>query len=230
MSARKLTFTNGEIYHVYNRGVEKREIFIEISDYFRMVNDFYELNDRNATFNSQYSSRRNPGKQCQKATREILVEILAFVLMPNHYHLVLRQVVEDGIMKFMQKLGTGYAVYFNKKYDRVGSLFQGRFKVTHIDTDDYMGNLVGYIHTNPIDLIPNYRGPASRAMEYLEKYRWSSFLDYIGINNFPLITNRDFIIEMMGGGEGVKSSVNAWLTYREDKRGTVPEIIEAGPR
>ena len=67
-------------------------------------------------------------------------------------------------------------------------------------------------------------------MDFLEKYQWSSFPDYIGIENFPSITSRDFVLEMMGGNEGIKASADAWLTHREEKRKTIPEIIEARPR
>ncbi|MGB7957647.1 MAG: transposase [Minisyncoccia bacterium] len=222
---KKPTFVTGEIYHVYNRGVEKREVFLEPSDYFRMIHDLYELNDRDAVLNSQYCSRRNSFKQKGGRAREILVEILAFVLMPNHYHLALRQVEENGIVKFMQKLGTGYTNYFNKKTNRVGPLFQGSFKATYIDTDDYLRNLLGYIHTNPATLVENYRSSTS-IISSLEKYRWSSFPDYIGIKNFPSITSRKFLLEVMGGSEGVRASADAWLTHRGEKSGTVPEIIE----
>jgi putative transposase len=223
----KPTFTTGEIYHVYNRGVEKRKVFLETSDYFRMIHDLYELNDKNATLNSQYCPKRDPTRQKNNLSREILVEILAFVLMPNHYHLTLRQIEENGIVKFMQKLGTGYAMYFNKKNNRVGPLFQNRFKATHINTDDYARNLLGYIHTNPVALIENYRGPTSINidMEFLEGYRWSSFLDYIGTKNFPSVTSRDFLLEVVGGSEGVKTSADDWLIHRQEKIKTIPEII-----
>ena len=226
MSYKKPPFVTDEIYHVYNRGVEKRNVFIETSDYLRMVHDLYELNDKNATLNSQYQFKHNPSGQRDDQIRETLVEILAFVLMPNHYHLVLRQIMEGGIVKFMQKLGTGYTVYFNKKNDRVGPLFQGSFKATHIATNDYLQNVLGYVHTNPV---AHYRGSTS-VMDFLEQYRWSSLLDYIGIKNFPSITSREFLLEVMGGGEGIRASVNAWLTHREEKSGTVPEIIEVEPR
>ena len=95
----------------------------------------------------------------------------------------------------MQKLGTGYTNYFHKKYGRVGSLFQGRFKAVLLDRESHLIHLPYYIHTNPLDL--NYR--SSTSIEFLEGYRWSSFLDYIGKRNFPSVTERGFILNMFGG-------------------------------
>jgi putative transposase len=195
-----------------------------------MIHDLYKLNNSNAVLNSQFYPKRDPKKREEDKPREPLVEILAFVLMPNHYHLALRQIQENGVVKFMQKLGVGYAMYFNKKYNRVGSLFQGRFKATHVNTDDYMRNLLGYIHTNPVSLIENYRDTISITMDFLKKYRWNSFPDYVGISNFPSVTSRAFLTEIMGGSEGVRASVESWIVHREEKMATIPEIIEIRSR
>jgi putative transposase len=221
MSLRKPKFVDGEIYHVYNRGVEKRKIFVEKLDYFRMVHDLYELNDRNAVINPTYRTKR-PSRT--EKPRENLVELLSFVLMPNHYHFALRQLQENGVVKFMQKLGVGYAMYFNKKYERVGSLFQGRFKARHVDTHDYLCNLLGYIHTNPADLIQNYGDRVSIILDNLEKYRWSSFPDYTGIKNFPSVTSRDFALEVMGGEKEVRENAARWIAYRNAKAEVVEKI------
>lgn len=225
MSHRKPAFATGEIYHVYNRGVEKRDVFLEASDYLRMIRDLYELNDKNDTFNIRRGIKHGSFRlEKDNDNREILVEIFAFVLMPNHYHLAVRQVEDGGAVKFMQKLGTGYTNYFNKKNDRVGPLFQGSFQATHVATDDYLQNLAGYIHTNPAALGGTVRSSTPNSMDFLEKYLWSSFPDYIGIKNFPSVTSRGFLLEVMSGGEGVKASADAWLTHREEKRGALPEF------
>jgi putative transposase len=230
MGYQKPTFATGEIYHVYNRGVEKREIFLEPSDYFRMVHDLYELNDANAVINSQYGSRREIWSCESFQNREPLVEILAFVLMPNHYHLALRQIEDDGITRFMHKLGVGYAMYFNTINDRVGPLFQGRFKATHIKTEDYLRNLIGYIHTNPVDLMSNYRDRISITMDHLRKYRWSSFPDYVGSVNFPSVTSREFISNVMDGAAGISASAESWITHRGEKKATIPEVKQVRSR
>jgi len=129
---------------------------------------------------------------------------LAFCLMPNHFHLVLRQKKENGVPLFMKKLGGGYAMYFNEKYQRVGSLFQGRFKAIAVADEAYFLQLSRYVHLNPAGLAE--RGWKDKGIgdwrkvgEFLENYRWSSYLDYIGKKNFPSLTSREFLLEMFGG-------------------------------
>ena len=129
----KPPFITGELYHVYNRGADKRDVFMEDKDYLRFVHDLFEFNDTEPTLaaNVRFLLRKpsqltalslsqclevqppNIGKYRRK--RKLLVEILAFCLMPNHYHLLLRQKVEKGVVQFMQKIGTGYTLYFNQK-------------------------------------------------------------------------------------------------------------------
>jgi putative transposase len=147
------------------------------------------------------------------------VEILLFTLLPNHFHLLLRQKREDGIVKFMQKLGTGYSMYFNQKYNRVGGLFQGRFKAVLISTEVHFIHLPQYIHTNPLSL--NYGG--STSIEFLKNYRWSSFPDYIGMKNFPSITNREFLLDVFRGEESYKKHTETWL--KENDKGKSLEVI-----
>jgi len=202
---RKVEFANREIYHVYNRGVEKRDIFVDESDYYRFIYGLYEFNDEQAASNTRYRSKsinkpnNYPIIMMNKASRLPLVDILVFTLMPNHYHLMLRQVNENGITRFMRKLGTGYTMYFNKKYDRSGVLFQGKFKAEHLHKKSHFLHLPHYIHTNPLQL--NTRGRTS--IEYLMEYRWSSFRDYAGKSSFPFVTSRDFLIDSFGGEQGV---------------------------
>ena len=128
----------------------------------------------------------------------------------------------------MQKLGTGYAGYFNKKYDRVGGLFQGRFKAVLINQDSHFIHLPYYIHLNPLDLI-NYGGSTSivwqKEMEFLENYRWSSFLDYIGKNNFPSVTQRDFLLEFFGGEKRYKEETIKWLKEKKENSEKIKDII-----
>jgi len=155
---KKPQLVENEIYHVYNRGVEKRNIFSDKQDYLRFIHGLFEFNDEEATTNTLYyfnpDSAEIESKYIEKGgkVRKLLVEILIFTLMPNHFHLLLKQKGKDGIVKFMQKLGTGYTMYFNKKYERVGSLFQGRFKACLISEESHFIHIPFYIHTNPIDL------------------------------------------------------------------------------
>jgi len=200
----------GEIYHIFNRGVEKRKIFADKKDYFRFIHDLWEFNDQNAALNTAYyldfAHYRETfsivkGEKPEREPRKLIVEILCFSLMPNHFHLLLRQLVDGGISLFMRKLG-GYPLYFNKKYNREGPLFQGRFKAVNIKTDAQSTAVVSYIHLNCVELTePKWKekifNPLA-AIKFLESYRWSSYLDYIEIKNFPSVINKNFLTEVIG--------------------------------
>lgn len=231
---RKLVFAQNEIYHIYNRGVEKRDVFLDDNDRLRFIHNLYEFNDSQPAVpsNIKYASR-NPGKEAsqmhlkrcleaQLLNRKRVVDILAFCLMPNHFHLLIQQKEEKGIVRFMQKLGTGYTNYFNQKYQRVGSLFQGRFKAVLVERDAHFLYLPHYIHCNPLDLAtPDWRNGkttgAQDSMTFLESYRWSSFPDYIGKNNFPSVTERALLIESMGGHDQYKQNTALWLNNAAEK-------------
>lgn len=229
MSVKKPVFEVGKLYHIYNRGVEKREIFVEKRDYFRMVYDLFELNDSDAVINTTQDFYLGIPKEnelqyihAERKPRKILVKILAFVLMPNHYHLLLEQVQPGGIVKFMQKLGTAYTMYFNIKYERVGPLFQGRFKAVHVKQDAHFIHLPFYIHTNPLDL--SFRD-SKDGIEFLKNYRWSSFLDYIGIRNFPAVTSREFLLEFLGGEKKYEQATRQWLKERSTNKAQIEGLI-----
>lgn len=136
--------------------------------------------------------------------------------MPNHYHLLIKQLSDNGVVKFMQKLGTGYANYFNKKYERVGPLFQGKYKAVAVENDTHLLYLPCYIHLNPIELIePGWKNRKiknwRRATTFLESYRWSSYLDYIGKENFPSVTSREFLIQIIGNQKEHKQNTEQLL-------------------
>ena len=218
---RNIRFVNEGIYHVYNRSVEKREIFVDDQDRFRFIHDLFEFNDEAPAVNLYYKrpllqSYEAKPRKIEQQKRKLLVEILAFVVMPNHFHLLLRQIKENGISNFMHKLGTGYTMYFNQKYERAGSLFQGTYKAILVNQEAHFIHLPYYIHFNPLDLkfpewrdreIKNYK----QAMKFLENYRWSSFLDYIGKKNFPSVTQREFLNEFFEGPENYKKDAMKWL-------------------
>jgi len=196
------TFVDDEIYHAYNRGVEKRKIFLTEKDYLRFIHDMYEFNDERPAFNSGFhfgSLLKSDFNSIFRGSRKPLVEILCFCLMPNHYHFLIRQLIDGGITEFMRKIGAGYTNYFNTKYDRVGPLFQGKFKAVHVTKEAHLLYLPHYIHLNPLDLtMPEWREQRIRspekALKFLESYRWSSYLDHIGKKNYPSVTQRDFIL------------------------------------
>ncbi|MFA7192469.1 MAG: transposase, partial [Candidatus Paceibacterota bacterium] len=153
MALRKTSLVQGEIYHIYNRGVDKRDIFMDDEDRVRFIHDLYEFNSTNPAPNlNDYLKRGKVNNlevglpEIQRKPRELLVEILAFCMMDNHFHLMIRPVSENGITEFMRKIGTGYTNYFNKKYERNGALFQGKFKSVHIEKDAHLMYLPIYIH------------------------------------------------------------------------------------
>lgn len=216
----KPQFANDEIYHIYNRGVEKRKIFLDKQDYLRFIHDLFEFNDETPAINTTFYFDHLKNIEVQpryiKQPRKLLVEILCFSLLPNHFHLLLRQKKDQGIIKFMQKLGTGYTMYFNQKYKRVGSLFQGRFKATLVKQESHFIYLPDYIHLNPLDAIePNWREGKIKnykeAIRFLENYRWSSYLDYTGKKNFPSVTSRKFLLGFFDGPEEYKKQIENWL-------------------
>ena len=168
-----------------NRGVEKRDVVLDDKDRVRFIHDLFVFNDRKAALHMAQPERARIARH-----RELLVHIHAFCLMPNHYHLLLSPVFQDGISLFMKKLNMGYAKYFNEKYGRAGALWQGKYKKVHIERDAHFMYIPYYIHLNPLDLsLPQWRsGKVSdprAALKALRAYRWSSFLDYQGQQNFP---------------------------------------------
>jgi len=216
-------FINGEIYHIVTRGVEKRQIFSGDPDYYRAIFSLFEFNDeKHVLMRDRRRTRlqqKKLGREQFSANRDLLVEILAFCLMPNHIHLLLRQLKDNGISKFMGKFGAGYVTYFNKKYDRTGHLFQGRFRAVPIRNNEQLQNVFVYIHTNPTEIIePGWKKEGIKNPEeiikFLENYKWSSYLDYIGKKNFSSVTNREFFIKVMGDVENCKNFVNHWIRYK----------------
>ncbi len=230
----KPQFVSDQIYHIYNRGVEKRDIFIDSKDYFRFIHDLFEFNDEGAVLNVEYRFNSNNMEvepqyfKEERKPRKLLVEILVFTLMPNHFHLLLRQKKDNGIVRFMHKLGTGYTNYFNKKYERVGGLFQGRFKAVLVSEETHFIHLPFYIHTNQLDLI-NYGSSTSinwkKRVDFLNNYKWSSYLDYIGKNNFPSVTSREFLLEFFGGEKEYKKTTTNWLKERDQNFEKIKEIV-----
>ncbi len=214
---------SGGIYHVLNRGVDKKRIFLDDRDRLRFIHDLYEFNDcrtslNNGRFFTDTNPLNSPGQSTKgwKSQRDPLVDILAFCLMPNHYHLLLKQLSENGLVKFLSKLNTGFAKYFNQRYKRTGTLFQGRFKSIPIVNESHFTHIPYYIHCNPLDLIVSeWRerkiSDPKKAINFLSNYRWSSHLDFCGKHNFPSITKRDFLLEIFGGEKKYRQEIEKWI-------------------
>ncbi|MBI3887807.1 transposase [Candidatus Microgenomates bacterium] len=153
----KVYLKNG-FYHIYNRGVEKRKIFLDQQDYavFLSYLKTYLLPKDLIALHSVATSKETTSVQKDKALKILkmknfngIVELLCYCLMPNHFHLAIKQTTADGINHFINALGTRYAGYFNRRYHRVGPLFQGVYKAVLIDSEEQLLHLSRYIHLNP---------------------------------------------------------------------------------
>lgn len=198
---RREIFTTENYYHIFNRGTDKRQIFMDDEDYLRFLHDMYEFNDEHhAPRWKENKLHLMKGKKPEKEfERRPIVNILAFCLMPNHFHLILKPLVDKGTSLFMKKIGAGYACYFNLKYERSGTLFQGRFKAVHIQTDAQIMHLARYIHIlNPGELVESQirEGIIDNPLalkEFLRNFKWSSHLDYLGEKNYSSLINKNLI-------------------------------------
>ncbi|KKR39311.1 MAG: hypothetical protein UU18_C0011G0023 [Parcubacteria group bacterium GW2011_GWB2_40_8] len=209
-----------EIYHIVNRGVDKRKIFTNDKDRFRFVHNLFEFNDQDNVVNNVYFFEKpntiDVRRQYKKKKRKLLVVIHAFCLMDNHYHLLVSSKVNGGIPKFMKKINMGYSKYFNIKYDRSGALFEGRHKKILIKDEAHFIHLPYYIHLNPLDFVaPEWRERKikdfKKVVDFINSYRWSSHLDYIGKNNFPSVTQRNFLLDFFGGEKEYMNSIKQWV-------------------
>ena len=149
---RKTPIVNDEYYHIYNRGVDKRIIFEDRHDvdrFFQSVILFNAIEPAGSIFEHLHSKKYNSNKLGDLvAKNDKLVEVISYCFNPNHFHFILRQCVDDGVSKFMKRLSGGYAWYFNNRYDRRGTLFQGPFKAKHIDSNEYLLHLSAYVNLN----------------------------------------------------------------------------------
>lgn len=189
-----------ELFHVLNRGVDKRTIFLDDKDRARFVHDLWEFNDKEDVDNTRHRvPRDNTGLRNPYIPKERIVDVHGWCVMDNHYHLLVSEIAEGGLVKFVRRLNVGYANYFNERYKRQGTLFQGRSKKVLIERDAHFLYILHYIHLNPLDRHKETRGwrngkiaAPHHALKYLEEYRWSSYLDYCGTVNFPSAVTTEF--------------------------------------
>jgi putative transposase len=220
MSTRFVTFSEREFYHVYNRGTDKRIIYQSTSDYDRFLELLF-LSNNDKAFNS-----REVKKVCENVYEyprgNQLVALGAYCLMPNHFHLLVTPLVDGGLTKFMGKLMTGYSMYFNKKYERTGALFEGAFKAKHADSDEYLKYLFSYIHMNPVSLTnKNWKEEGinnqEEIFEIIREYRYSSLGDHLMIGrDSEALLNKEVFPEYFLNKKDVEKEIFSWLTYGEN--------------
>ncbi len=201
---RKELFTTGEFYHVYNRGVDKRIIFMDERDHERFLMGLYLFNDAKIR-DYDMTEFKIRSLASWRDDRECLVELMHLCLMSNHFHLFMRQKVDGGTTAFMHKLSTGYSKYFNKKHERTGRLFEGTFKAKPVEKDDYFSHLGVYIPLNPLDLWrPGWKDSGipkehiKEAKDFLVRYPWSSYRDYFGVSLISGLVNKETFFEIFG--------------------------------
>lgn len=232
-----------DVYHVLNRGVDRRQIFLEEIDYVRFVHDMYEFNDTKPARNTSVRFEKHSHETLEidreygtpayidvgrRYMRDPLVLIHAYCLMPNHCHLMMSERVEGGISLFMKKLGGGYSKYFNEKYNRDGALWQGKYKRILLETDTHFQHLPFYIHANPLDLSEeNWREASVKNTEHalalLSKHRWSSHLDYMGVKNFPSVIDTSLLFQTFTERGGYERAITTFLKDRE-KQGALSGV------
>ena len=182
-----------DIYHLINRGVDKRKIFVDKQDHLRFIHDLFEFNNQEKVNNTYYSFRQSINDvrrhyiETSRKARKTIIDLLAFCLMPNHYHILVSPKVEGAISLFMKKVNGGYAKYFNAKYNMSGHVFQGAYNAVHIEDNNQLLYVSTYVHRNPREL----RGWKNRE----GKYPWSSFLDYITANRWGNLIKQDIILD-----------------------------------
>ena len=204
---RKVRLTPGEFYHLYNRGTNKQDIFKDRRDWSRFIFLILHLQSplnmsnisravSGFTRNGRFGIARGTKEKIAKSKK---VELVNFCLMPNHFHLLVKEKTEGGISKYMQRLLNGYTKYFNTKYQRIGHLFQGPFQAVHVDNNPQLLYLSSYIHRNPRDL-KEWCGKES-------EYPWSSYQDFTRENRWEKLLATDILLEQFENSEYYKDFI-----------------------
>lgn len=189
MSLRDKNFFPREYYHIYNRGNNKQKIFLDEEDYRHFEKLLYVCNSRfNFSFKNSIVSQKIDAFSFDRDVP--IVSVLSWVLMPNHFHILLCSDRDDlweenynPITEYMRKISTAYVMYFNKKHKRSGTIFQGKFKSKHIGEENYFNYIFSYIYLNPIKLIEknwktNRVGDIIKISRFLDGYKHSSYEDF----------------------------------------------------
>jgi len=211
---RKQPIITGEYYHVCNRGVDKRDIFgdkMDIRRFLESINEFNQVDIIGSLINLRKFKKIQKGPKA--LSREPLVVIVVYCLNPNHFHFILKQLVDGGISKFMQKLQGGYTSYFNVKNSRSGSLFQGTFKAQHIGNENYFNKTLGYVNKNyHIHNIPEDK----KDLVFASDYEYEN-------NNFKIVSKLEGkrILEIFGGVNGLKKHSDEIVSIIRKERGKI---------
>lgn len=212
MPSRITPLVNGQIYHIYNRGIEKRRVFENRRCYTRLLHaiKYYQLKGPKPKFSHSFNNnlfKPDPEKK--------IVDIICYCLMPNHFHLLIKQLSDGGISEFISKLINSYTKFYNLKYKRVGPLFQGQFKAVLIESEEQLIHVSRYIHLNPI---------ASFLVKDLNLYEWSSYKEYI--NNTKGICNKEEIISIFKNSTSYQKFCSDQVSYAQNLERIKHQLIE----
>lgn len=220
---RKTAFVQGEFYHLYNRGVDKRILFTSEKDYRRFILLLHVLNTNENLKIRDIIKNTSHTDLFKRKNKDPLVAIGAYCLMPNHFHLLITPIVDGGISKFMLKIQTAYSMYFNKKNNRSGALFQGIFKSQHANTDEYLRYLYSYIHLNPAKLKQKdwrekiNKNTTETLRSFVATYPYSSIDEYLR-RDFHIISPEffpEYQKECKDEKEFLKLMIDDWLEYTD---------------
>lgn len=205
---RKTPLLPGQIYHVFNRSIARQPIFLDRKNYQRALDvltfySFFNPTIRFSHYNRLPANQKSDFIDNLRKTGVKQIELLAFCLMPNHIHFLIKEIKEKGISTFMSNLQNSYAKYFNIKTERSGSLFQTMFKAVRIESDEQLIHVARYIHLNPVTAY------LLKDVKQLKNYPWSSFIDYLGIRNLDIL-NKEIVL-------GYFSSIEQFIKFTNDQ-------------
>jgi len=215
---RKLVFAEGEFYHIYNRGVDKRIIFTSPTEYERFLVYLYLLNTKDDVRPADLLELYSYRDLFHFERKAPLVALGAYCLMPNHIHLLMTPLVDGGISKYMQRVQTAYTMFFNTKHQRTGALFGGTFKAEHANRDTYLKYLFSYIHLNPAKLIDaswKEKGikDFKKLNSYVKEYPYSSLSEYLTKKH--IITNPSKFPEYFLEPRELSDHVDFWMESKK---------------
>ena len=204
MSIRKTILANGEYYHVFNRGTDKKMIFTNNNEYRRFF-DLIRFYQYQKTIRFSYLNKTEREKIIKESVGEQLVEIICYCLMPNHYHLLLKQIADNGISRFIRTITNSYAKYFNAIHERTGILFQGNFKAVRVEDNEQLLHISRYIHINPL---------TGFVTENLNDWYWSSLREYV--YNPSEICNKEIILDQFKDKNSYLNFINDLKDYKKN--------------
>jgi len=219
MPYRQLPLVDDEIYHIYNRAFNRQTVFIDRSYYSRAISS---LNLYRHLINIKYAFFKTHLPKTQKKIIEEkipLIEIIAYCFMPNHFHLLVKQIHEQGIVKSVGKFSTSYAKYFNTRRNKKGPVFEGRFKAVLIESNEQLLHVSRYIHLNP------YSASLIK-MNEIKDYSYSSIGDYLGVSKNP-ISDPEMVLNQFKSGKNYLEFVTDNADYQQNLQRIKKQLLDA---